>query len=113
MGFIKSSQLGKQRLCISQDRHVEAFGKPFIDWHEELTRLDVFALVAPKSPQVDARAQLPKLRALMSRHRERLAITFLRCSPLTEGEQSAPPHPIHLGLSPTFLCRFHQLRRVA
>jgi hypothetical protein len=55
-GFTKSSQLGKQRLCISQDRRVEAFGKRVIDWHQELTRLDAFALVAPKAPQFEASA---------------------------------------------------------
>ncbi len=43
-------QLGKQPFGIVQDRRIEPFGEPVVDWRQQLARLRAFALVAPKPP---------------------------------------------------------------
>ena len=54
-----SRQLVEQRLGVLQDRRVEAFGEPAVDWCEKITGFGSLTLVAPETGEARGTQQLP------------------------------------------------------
>src|SRR6266851_5115126 len=51
-------ELLQQRLRLLQDRRVEAFLEPAVDWREEVASLGALALVSPEAGEARSREQL-------------------------------------------------------
>jgi hypothetical protein len=63
-----SRQLVEQRFGLLQDRSVEAFGEPAVDWREEIKCFNALTLVAPETREADGGAELPEFGILLLRH---------------------------------------------
>src|SRR5215467_12147055 len=55
-----SRQLVEQRLGILEDRRVEAFGEPAVDWREEITGFGALALITPEAGEAGRRPKFPR-----------------------------------------------------
>ena len=86
-----SRQLVEQRFGLLQDRSVEAFGEPAVNWREESTGVGALALVAPEAGEAGGGAQFKQLCPLSLRNRDRLVITLLGCSSIAGGIQQIAP----------------------
>src|SRR5216684_1638854 len=105
-------ELLQQRLRLLQDRRVEAFLEPAVDWREEVASLGALALVSPEAGEARSRAQFPELGALVACDIQRVAKCLLSRSPISGGREQLAPQPMHLGLDPTLLRRLDQARHL-
>src|SRR5215472_15748384 len=98
-----SRQLVEQRLGILQDRRVETFGEPAVDWREQITGFGAFALVTPKAAKAGVGAQLEKLCTLPLRYRERLMVTLLGRGKIACSIQQIASQPMQISfVTPLF-----------
>src|SRR5216683_1228326 len=77
-----SPQFPQQRLCVPQVGRVEAFGELAVDRREKVAALISPPLGAQQADETDRGAQLEPAGALLSRDRQRSAITTLDLRPV-------------------------------
>jgi hypothetical protein len=84
-------------------------------WSEKIASLVPFALIAPQPRHAHRRAQLPRLRLLLARDRERTVKIRLRFGRIRHRrlERDFPGHTLDLGLAPPFFRCFHCRYRFA
>jgi hypothetical protein len=78
-----SRQLVEQRFGLLQDRSVEAFGEPAVDWRKESTGVGALAMVAPEAGKAGGGAEFPKLGTLKLGNSECPVEAVLSCGLLT------------------------------
>src|SRR5262249_5663324 len=102
----------EQRFRLLQNRGAEALRKPAVNRREQIASFGALALVAPQPGEAARRTQLPELRALLLRDRDRLAIAGLGRRGIVHRQQHLSGMAKRLGLKPSYFFFLRQPARL-
>jgi hypothetical protein len=103
-------ELLQQRIRLLQNRRIEAFRKPVVDWREEAARLRPPTLIAPEAGEAGGGAQLKSFCALVSGDSQCAMKAALSPAVITNRIQKIALDPMQVGLPDAFFSCLDELR---